>query len=437
MALLAGSAAAQSKLTAAEWSAFKQSAKSYDSLQTVFQKMVEADPELQKNPSLLQSRLGDDLGKINGIYQGLTANAEPAPNKLDSDFSVYLPEDLRTIKMAAIASRNINLAIKADEKLAGFIVDRDSALALKMELAKFHAYLKNYDEAAAYATADVLGGASDQDKLQFYPMISKGYADKGNLDKAMLYAFKAMETLKTYRDAIAMQLKGTEDEERQIAMMEQFIVQQYTEVIYNVAYTAGKDEKVRDSFIEEAKAVVNDEAMWNKVNTTLSQRMSAQKMKDARLNQPAPKWDEHDWVNGDALALDKLKGKVVLVDFFATWCKPCIMAFPHIRDWQKKYAEKGLVVAGLTSYQGRYKGREVKPSEEMDKMKNEFIKENDITWTVGIEKEGQDTFESYGVQGIPFVVLIDKAGNVRYTKTGAADYEETESMIQKLLEEKD
>ncbi len=56
------------------------------------------------------------------------------------------------------------------------------------------------------------------------------------------------------------------------------------------------------------------------------------------------------WVNGTPLKDEDLKGKVVLLDFWAMWCGPCIATFPHLREWNEQYADKGLVIIGLTKY---------------------------------------------------------------------------------------
>lgn len=432
--IASGTASAQSKLTGDAWAKFKTSAERYDSLQLAIQAIVDANPEFQKNPTALQKRLADDMKDINEIYQAITINADPALSSLGDDYSMYTIDDLMLIKMAAIATKKVDKAVKVDELLLAQTEDRDSTLMLQMELAKYHTYLQNFDEAARYATADVLSIASDQDKLQFYPTIAKGYAKNNDLDKAMLYAFKAMETYEAYRTATAEQLKGTEREESELEMMNRFFEQQYVDLLYTIT-SMMKDEEMKTSFMTEAEKIVDASTRWGAIQATMKQRDAEEKAEQEKFNKPAPAWAKHDWMGGEDFSLEKLKGKVVLVDFFATWCKPCIMAFPHIREWQEKYADQGLVVTGLTTYQNRYKGKEVTPKEEAEKMKNDFMKEHKITWAVGIESDGRDTFEKYGVQGIPYVVLIDKHGKLRYTKTGAAGYDETEDMIKKLLAE--
>jgi thiol-disulfide isomerase/thioredoxin len=87
-------------------------------------------------------------------------------------------------------------------------------------------------------------------------------------------------------------------------------------------------------------------------------RVASEQARMALIGQPAFPLETAAWVNGDPLTDADLKGKVVLLDFWAVWCGPCIACFPHLRDWHEKYADRGLVIVGLTKY---YSCRRPKP----------------------------------------------------------------------------
>ncbi len=121
--------------------------------------------------------------------------------------------------------------------------------------------------------------------------------------------------------------------------------------------------------------------------------------------------------------LSDLKGNVVVLDFWATWCGPCIASFPRIRQLQKHYDGYPVVILGVTSVQGFHidtkaadpKARKIDtkgdPAREMELMKT-FIAQENMTWSVAFSS--QPVFNpEYGVQGIPHVAIVDAKGIVR------------------------
>ena len=156
------------------------------------------------------------------------------------------------------------------------------------------------------------------------------------------------------------------------------------------------------------------------------------------IGQAAPAIAGDAWVNSKPLTLDRLKGKVVIVDFWATWCGPCRRVMPYLADLYKQYQDKGLVVIGFTRHYPNYadeiqnKGS-VTWEEELPLVK-QFIERNKIPYPVGISKEDKE-FRAYSIKAIPTMVFIDKKGNIAHIKVGAGNEVEISEKVKTLLSE--
>jgi thiol-disulfide isomerase/thioredoxin len=104
--------------------------------------------------------------------------------------------------------------------------------------------------------------------------------------------------------------------------------------------------------------------------------------------------------------LADLRGQVVVVEFWATWCGPCKSTLPTLSAWEKKYGSKGLVVLGLTS--------------EDEATMRGFVAKNKLDHTVAVD-EGGKVAGAYGVPAIPTLVIIDQKGEVVFAEVGAGD----------------
>ena len=136
---------------------------------------------------------------------------------------------------------------------------------------------------------------------------------------------------------------------------------------------------------------------------------------------------------------DKMVGKVMIIDFFAHWCGPCIASFPEMEAMYGDLHDKGLEVVGVTTYYGYYgaenrEKRDMPQDVEFAKM-GDFIKEHKLPWSVMYG--ARDNFEKYGCAAIPYQVVIDKKGNVRKIKVGydAAHFAEFRKFVEGLLAE--
>lgn len=180
--------------------------------------------------------------------------------------------------------------------------------------------------------------------------------------------------------------------------------------------------------------------------TSVERRLEgAKKLAELVGKSAAPLADDiQAWVNGEPLKDGDLKGKVVLLDFWAVWCGPCIATFPHLKEWNEKYSDKGLVIVGLTQYYNfKWDDDTSKASRSKDKvtpedeneMLRKFAEHHSLHHRFAVQKQGSSLADYYAVSGIPHVVLIDQEGKVRLVRVGSGpkNAKDIGDLIEKLL----
>lgn len=133
----------------------------------------------------------------------------------------------------------------------------------------------------------------------------------------------------------------------------------------------------------------------------------------------APDWTLKD-VDGREVKSADYKGKVVVVDFWATWCPPCRKELPEYVAMQKKYAGRGLVILGFSV-------DELPPADV-----KAFGEKMKINYPL-LMADGATAEAFGGVEGLPTAFVIDREGNIRHVKVGLSDPDAYEALIASLL----
>lgn len=304
----------------------------------------------------------------------------------------------------------------------------DSELArMEVELAKAYLKAKRYAEAEKHALP-----AYDAAKAKLTEPDSKNKNADELLDAGMIL----FETRKGQNEQAAADA-ALEDMRRVAALLRATTFYYYSadkQIVYQIQ-TGRKElamKNLEDTFVRVAK-----EFPIPGQRDELIGRFKKRETQYELIGENAvelPKMDA--WFPGEPRSIASLKGKVVLLDFWATWCGPCFDAFPHLIEWQNEFADDGLVILGITRYYGNIRGVNADKPQEIEFLK-EFRTKEKLNYEI-VVSDGQESQRLYSALSLPTAVIIDRKGVIRYVESGTSTsrIEEMRSMILELLSEK-
>lgn len=255
---------------------------------------------------------------------------------------------------------------------------------------------------------------------------------KTALAYSLFAAGKVLREMKNYAEALNSFEEMIKISERKNPEMNEFYAQalveneRYQKAMNEIEHflRAGKHTPPMKELLKTAymKVKGSDSGFDNYISEfeALAKEILVDKLKEELISRPAPQFTLKD-LNGNNVSLSDYRGKTVIVDFWATWCGPCLSSFPGMQQAVNKFAGDNEVKFLFINTWERVD----------DKVKNasDFINKNNYTFHVLMDEENK-VVTDYKVTGIPTKFIIDKEQNIRFVSIG---YEGTpEGLVEEL-----